>query len=155
MYTIYKGKKPNGEWKIGCDHDYPSRPKYQKLTDYFIIEEHEDIDVASDRELELQAEYGLPIDYRRYSDVYRSNKSLEKRKSMSQTMTGRSLSEEHKAKIAEKSKGNKNWEGKKHTEETKSKISSSQKGFKWYHDPITGKRTKRRDCPPGYLPGFS
>lgn len=155
MYTVYKGRKSNGEWKIGCDHDYPSRAKYQNLTDYFILEEHTDIEIASDRELELQAEHGLRVDDRRYADVYRSNRSLEKRRKMSETMTGRSLSKEHKSKIGEKSKGRKTFEGKLHTNETKSKISRSQEGFRWYHDPITGKRTKRKECPPGYLPGFS
>ena len=155
MYSIYKGRKPNGEWKIGCDCDYPYRPKYQNLTEYFVLEQHEDLDLASEREYELQLEHEVPVDHRRYADVYRDNQSLEKRRKMSETMTGRTLSKEHKSKIGAKSKGNKNWEGKTHTEETKSKISSSQEGFRWYHDPITGKRTKRRECPLGYLPGFS
>ena len=54
MYTIYKGKKPDGTWKIGCDEKYPNRPLEQNLTDYFILEQHEDIMIASDREQELQ-----------------------------------------------------------------------------------------------------
>ena len=62
MYTIYYGTKPNGEDKIGCDKNYPSRPLEQNLTNYFILEEHEDIMVASKREQELQKEHGLRVD---------------------------------------------------------------------------------------------
>ena len=62
MYSIYKGLKPNGEWKVGCDSDYPNRPLSQNLTNYFILEQHEDIMVASKRELELQKEHGVAVD---------------------------------------------------------------------------------------------
>ena len=61
-YTIYKGLKPNGEWKIGCDQDYPNRPLEQNLTDYFILESYEDIMIASNREIELQKEHCVEID---------------------------------------------------------------------------------------------
>ena len=63
MYTIYKGLRPNGEWKVGCDEDYPTRPEFQQLTDYYILEEHENEMVASRRERELQAEHGVPVDH--------------------------------------------------------------------------------------------
>lgn len=62
MYTIYKGKLPNGEWKVGCDCKYPNRPLEQNLTDYFILEEHEDIMIASNREKELQLEHNVEVD---------------------------------------------------------------------------------------------
>ena len=62
MYTIYKGKKPDGTWKIGCDSKYPNRPLEQNLTEYFILEQHECGWNAGDRELELQKEHGLPVD---------------------------------------------------------------------------------------------
>ena len=62
MYTIYKGLKPNGTWKIGCDQEYPNRPVEQGLTQYFAIEEHEDIMIASEREIELQKEHGVRVD---------------------------------------------------------------------------------------------
>ena len=62
MYTIYKGLRPIGEWKVGCDEAYPNRPLHQQLTDYYILEEHEDEMVASIRERELQAEHNVPID---------------------------------------------------------------------------------------------
>jgi len=62
IYTIYKGLKPDGTWKIGCDQAYPNRPIQQSLTDYFILEEHEDIVFASQREIELQKEHGVRVD---------------------------------------------------------------------------------------------
>ena len=62
IYTIYKGLKPNGQWKIGCDQDYPNRPIQQSLTDYYILEQYEDIMVASKREIELQKEHNVRVD---------------------------------------------------------------------------------------------
>ena len=62
IYTIYKGLKLDGTWKIGCDQAYPNRPIQQSLTDYFILEEHEDIMFASQREIELQKEHGVTVD---------------------------------------------------------------------------------------------
>ena len=62
MYTIYKGLKPDGTWKIGCDQSYPNRPIQQELTEYFVLEEHEDIMVASEREIELQKEHDVKVD---------------------------------------------------------------------------------------------
>jgi rubrerythrin len=61
-FTIYKGLKPDGTWKIGCDQAYPNRPLEQGLTQYFAIEEHEDIMIASEREIELQKEHGVRVD---------------------------------------------------------------------------------------------
>ena len=62
MYTIYFGYKPSGRRKIGCDENYPNRPIQQNMTNYRILEQHEDIYVASDREIELQQEYGVHVD---------------------------------------------------------------------------------------------
>jgi hypothetical protein len=62
IYTIYKGLKPDGTWKIGCDQDYPNRPTEQSLTEYYILEQHEDIMIASQREIELQKEHGVRVD---------------------------------------------------------------------------------------------
>ena len=56
-YTIYYGILPNGTPKIGVDQNYPQRAKIQKLTDYYNMEEHYDIDVASQREIELQIQH--------------------------------------------------------------------------------------------------
>tara|TARA_R110001592_G_scaffold46106_1_gene147048 strand:- start:27 stop:569 length:543 start_codon:yes stop_codon:yes gene_type:complete len=66
MYTIYKGKRTignlAGDWKVGCDEAYPNRPLHQQLTDYYILEEHEDEMVASAREVQLQIEHNVPVD---------------------------------------------------------------------------------------------
>jgi len=62
IYTIYKGLLPNGRVKIGCDEAWPNRAIEQTLTDYYVLEEHEDIRVASFREIELQREHGVKVD---------------------------------------------------------------------------------------------
>ena len=62
MYTIYFGYKPSGRRKIGCDSNYPQRPESQSMTNYRILEQYEDIYIASQREQELQREYGLKVD---------------------------------------------------------------------------------------------
>lgn len=51
------------------------------------------------------------------------------RKQLSESMTGRTFSEETKRKIGEKSKGRKPMLGKKHSEETKKKIAESKIGI--------------------------
>jgi len=57
MYYIYHIP---GE-KIGCTKNYPARPASQS-DNYELLEIHEDIENASNRELELQAEYGYKVD---------------------------------------------------------------------------------------------
>jgi len=63
MYYIYHipGKK------IGCSKQPKRRVKQQGFTEFDILEQHEDIDIASKRELELQEEYGYKKDYNTYS----------------------------------------------------------------------------------------
>ena len=56
-YSIYIGRLPSGRWKVGCDKDYPNRPNEQGMRLYTMIEQHDCIDTASDRELELQDYY--------------------------------------------------------------------------------------------------
>jgi len=48
--------------KIGCTSDLQKRMADQGFTSWNILEEHTDIYLASDREIELQKEYGLPVD---------------------------------------------------------------------------------------------
>ncbi len=48
--------------KIGCSDDVDFRVKSQGYNDYTILEEHNDINIASKRERELQKEYGYPVD---------------------------------------------------------------------------------------------
>lgn len=53
--------------KIGCSKNPKRRVKQQGYTEFEILEKHEDINIASIRELELQKEYGYKIDYNTYS----------------------------------------------------------------------------------------
>ena len=61
-YTIYYGTLPNGRDKIGVDESWPNRAIQQSLTDYYVLETHDDEMVASKRELVLQKEHGLKVD---------------------------------------------------------------------------------------------
>ena len=58
MYYIYyiEGKK------IGVTTNIPHRMAEQGFTEWDILETHTDIYEVSDREIELQKEYGLPVD---------------------------------------------------------------------------------------------
>ena len=48
--------------KIGCTSDLIKRMSDQGFTDWEILEEHTNIYEVSDREIQLQKEYGLPVD---------------------------------------------------------------------------------------------
>lgn len=48
--------------KIGCSTQPKERVEKQGFTEYVILEEHTDIDIASERELILQKEKGYPVD---------------------------------------------------------------------------------------------
>ena len=49
--------------KIGCTNNIHRRVKVtQKYSEYEILEEHNDIYIASDRETQLQKEYGYKVD---------------------------------------------------------------------------------------------
>ena len=48
--------------KIGCSEEPDVRTNKQGYTDFEILEEHECIYKASDREIELQKQYGYPVD---------------------------------------------------------------------------------------------
>lgn len=52
--------------KIGCTANLEVRMKWQGFTEWQILEEHTDIYIASDRELELQKQYGYKVDDRPY-----------------------------------------------------------------------------------------
>ena len=58
MYYLYhiKGKK------IGCSTNVKHRTRQQGFDSFEIIETHTDIYIASDREIELQKQYGYPVD---------------------------------------------------------------------------------------------
>ena len=58
MYCIYHIEGI----KIGCSDNVDFRVKSQGYNEYTILEEHSDIHIASKREIQLQKEYGYPID---------------------------------------------------------------------------------------------
>ena len=122
MYYIYHIKGV----KIGCSTQPTKRVKQQNYNNFEIIEEHTDIYLASDRERELQKEYGYRIDECPYWVSYKQNiNRLTK------------LTEDDKRNIGKRS-GNKNVEsgwikefqqrsvlartGTKHSDITKNKI---------------------------------
>jgi hypothetical protein len=63
MYYIYEIPGV----KIGCTQDPKDRKRKQEGT-YIILEQHEDIMVASSREIELQKEKGYPVDKSPYHE---------------------------------------------------------------------------------------
>jgi hypothetical protein len=66
MYYIYHIKdfkwKDGSIGKIGCTEKPKERVKRQKYIDYDILETHTDIMIASQREIELQKQYGYKVD---------------------------------------------------------------------------------------------
>lgn len=65
MYYIYHIPRV----KIGCTQNPNNRIKQQTKGDYEILETHTDIDVASEREIELQKQYGYKVDTSNYSQA--------------------------------------------------------------------------------------
>jgi hypothetical protein len=65
MYYIYHIKGV----KFGCTDNPEYRVKKQGYTEYTIHETHTDIYLASDREQELNREYGYPIDKVKYYQI--------------------------------------------------------------------------------------
>ena len=53
--------------KIGCSKEPEKRIADQGYTDYEILEQHDDPQIAGDRERELQKEYGYPVDHSHYA----------------------------------------------------------------------------------------
>ena len=71
---------------------------------------------------------------------------------MSLHRKGKPKSEEHKKKLSEARKGEKNpFYGKTHSEETRKKWSEARKEMRWYNN---GKiNTMAKECPEGFVPG--
>ena len=59
--------------KIGCTKNYPGRCHHQGYYNHELLETHEDGWIAGDREIELQQQYGYPVDKTHYMKV--GNKS--------------------------------------------------------------------------------
>jgi hypothetical protein len=76
MYSIYHITGV----KIGCTTQVIKRTKEQGFSNFEILEEHTDIFVASDREMELQKQYGYKVDsipYWQSSQRLRKNASFK------------------------------------------------------------------------------
>lgn len=84
--------------KIGVTTNVTHRMAEQGFTQWDILETHTDIYEVSDREIELQKEYGLPVDKIPYW------KSVENRNNWERT-------EEYKRKISESTRGQTNGNG--------------------------------------------
>ena len=74
-YTIYH---INGD-KIGVTTNIKRRMREQGFSNWEILEEHTDIYIASDREIELQKQYGYRVDEQPY---YISINKLNKNRSL-------------------------------------------------------------------------
>jgi len=63
--------------KIGCSTNPKKRVKSQGYTNWEILETHIDIEIAADREIELQKQYGYKVDLVRYDAVdYKLNGNI-------------------------------------------------------------------------------
>ena len=129
--------------KIGCTTQPIDRVNEQGYYNFEIIEEHTDIYVASDREQELQREYGYRVDECPYWKSYQQN--IERRSKLTK----------EKLVQAGKESGNKNVEsgwikkiqkrsvmartGTKHSEESKMKMRLARLGKP---SPKKGKKYK-------------
>ncbi len=133
--------------KIGCTKNLVERVKYsQKFKTYEILEEHENIELASIRERELQQEYGYAIDSKSYIEVshmhtYRTQEGIEK---SIKALTTRPTTDEMRRKISEANSGENHamW-GKKHKPETLAKMSAKSRGHRRTVGEKNGKFGKR------------
>jgi hypothetical protein len=95
--------------KIGCSKNPKIRVKVQGYTEYTILEEYEDIDIASIREQELQKEYGYRVDtikYKHSSEIierYRSKENSSKggKKLFELGIGAFSLTKEQRSKLSQ------------------------------------------------------
>ena len=78
MYYIYHIPdfvwKNGSKGKIGCSETPSQRVNKQGYTDYEILESHECMYEASKREIELQKEYGYPVDSNTFAKAYTQGK---------------------------------------------------------------------------------
>ena len=121
--------------KIGCSQNIKKRIRNQKFSHYEILEEHYDVLDASNREIQLQKQYGYKVDRIPYwmslERITKAQKIAEQTREqwmpeMVKSMIGKARSIETKEKIAKNHApctGKDNaFYGKKHSEETKMKM---------------------------------
>jgi len=79
--------------KIGVSQNVWKRVvDVQGYKDYEVLEEHDDIEVVSDREIELQMQYGYKIDRVRYSQSIQTGpRSFQVKQKISQSQKGREM----------------------------------------------------------------
>ena len=135
--------------KIGVSKQLETRMRKQGFSEWEVLEVHTDIYEVSDREMELQRQYGLPVDtmpYWKRAQMNQIPKSLETKQKMREAQTGMVYSEESKAKMSAAAKGNQNCKGNKLSAEHRANISATLKGR-----PLTGgaleSLTKKIQCP--------
>lgn len=102
MYYIYHIPSV----KIGCTKNHKRRVNQQGYTEYTILEQYEDIDVASKRELELQKEYGYRVDTNTYSSSVQGY-SVEKVKRAGSISAKKQWSENREKELQKGIKGGK------------------------------------------------
>ena len=110
-FTIYYGTPEGKDIKIGVDCNYPKRINKQKIHDGQILEVHTCVYEVSDREQELQRQYGVRVDLVPYYVNYFKNKNADQRAKISNALLGNTCAA-----------GNK---GNPRSEETKLKIGNS------------------------------
>lgn len=64
--------------KIGCTKNPKRRVNQQGYTEFEILEQYEDIDIASKRELELQEQYGYKVDKSIYKTSINNRRKWKK-----------------------------------------------------------------------------
>jgi hypothetical protein len=127
-----------------------------------VIEIVRTLEQAEQRVNELKkTTYKKPKKKRQYSPR-RAYVRSKKMTGSGNIMFGKNHTEETKRKIALKGLGNQRKTGKKHTEEAKEKYRQKRKNWKpvekgntVWHCPETGKNVRSRECPPGYVHGYS
>ena len=97
--------------KIGVTSNLIRRMKDQGFTEWEVLEVHTDVYEVSDREQELQRQYGLRVDTVPYHIIYFRNRS-----------------EQQSNKLSAAGMGNTRNLGNIHSEETKTKMSAAQTG---------------------------
>ena len=115
--------------KIGCSTEPTKRVKVQGFSNYEIIEEHDDIYIASDREQELQKQYGYKVDECPYWKSYQSSvrRQTKEGRIKGGKTAGKMMVETGKLDLA-RLKSNEIRRGSKHSDETKMKIKSKAIG---------------------------